>query len=469
MSSFILNANDGDVFSVEDGFIYTILSEDNHTVSIAYDWSQFDQEVFEYDVDIPSIVVWNDVTYTVTEIAEYGFESTGWWFVYLPNTIISIGESAFDNSEVRGVDIPNSVVTIGDKAFFGSELVYIDIPNSVTYLGQRALSFTWLREIVLPSSLSKISDGLFLSCRELNSVSIPESIIEIGNNAFDACQSLSEISLPNSVNKIGDYAFESCESLKSFTIPESVTSIGDFAFAYCPLTSIAIPQSVSSIGDGTFAYCNKLEEITVEEGNKNYTVIDGLLMSHYYNDLYDQTSTDYDVVFQAPGTITTCTIPETAKYVGNCAFMGCDKLTTVTMPGSVTQIGLYNNESTTGKNRAFDGCTSLKTINIYSPYPPYIRGYGDYGTDVFRNVPKDAVVYVPQGSLDRYMNDSYWKYYFTDFREMEPDSVEEIELDFNSHIEEYYNLNGTRINKSDLVPGIYIKRSGEKSEKVIIK
>ena len=132
---------------------------------------------------IPSIVTYNDTTYSVT----------------------SIGDGAFaDCSYLTSITIPNSVTSIGGDAFVGcSSLTSITIPNSVTSIGIEA----------------------FEGCSSLTSITIPNSVTSIGYGTFYGCSGLTSVTIPNSVTSIGDYAFGNCSSLTSITIPNSVTSI----------------------------------------------------------------------------------------------------------------------------------------------------------------------------------------------------------------------------------------------------
>ena len=86
--------------------------------------------------------------------------------------------------------------------------------------------------------------------------------------------------------------------------------------------------------------------------------------------------------------------------IGDFAFYGCSKLTSVIIPKSVTYIG----------NDAFTDCTYLTKIINLNPIPQ-----GDH--NAFSNVPTDAVVYIPKGSLSSYSGARGWSQ-FKDFREM---------------------------------------------------
>jgi uncharacterized repeat protein (TIGR02543 family) len=84
-----------------------------------------------------------------------------------------------------------------------------------------------------------------------------------------------------------------------------------------------------------------------------------------------------DSAFKNNTAITSVTIPETVKSVGNYAFDGCSSLSLITIPSSVTSIGynafygcknLYSitipSSVTLIKDETFYGCTSLSSITI---------------------------------------------------------------------------------------------------------
>ena len=127
------------------------------------------------------------------------------------------------------------------------------------------------------------------------------------------------------------------------TIPDSVDNICCLAFEGWPdLTSIEIPSSVTDVDEGTFAYLNGLTEIIVDEGNPSFCAKDAFLYSK-----------DMTELLRVPGDIESYVIPSHVKKI-NGAFGGCDYLTSIEIPNSVTEIG----------DHAFYQCDSLESVKI---------------------------------------------------------------------------------------------------------
>lgn len=88
------------------------------------------------------------------------------------------------------------------------------------------------------------------------------------------------------VVSIGDNAFKYSDDLTSVSIPNSVTTIGREAFYGSDgLTSVKIPNSVTSIGSRAFSECKGLIEINVDDNNKEYSSIDGVLYNKDVSEL----------------------------------------------------------------------------------------------------------------------------------------------------------------------------------------
>ena len=172
---------------------------------------------------------------SVTSFGSATFSNcSGLTSVTIPNSVTSIGSAAFQGcSGLTSVTIPNSVTSIGDHAFWDcSGLTSITIPNSVTSICEFAFyNCSDLTSVTIPNSVSYIGYCAFGYCSGLTSVTIPNSVIYIGEYAFYHCSGLTSVTIPNSVTSIGQYAFGSCnlstiisEIEEPFAINENVFS-----------------------------------------------------------------------------------------------------------------------------------------------------------------------------------------------------------------------------------------------------
>ena len=226
-----------------------------------------------------------------------------------------------------------------------------------------------IRKVKIGRGVTNVGKYAFTDCDSLTSVTIGNSVTSIGEHAFYNCSSLTSVTIPDSVTSIAEDAFRGCSKLTSITIPDSVTSIGEEAFSNCSkLTSMTIPSSVTSIGGGVFVGCNSLARIDVEENNKQYCSINGVLFNKdktkivcYPEGKTDSTYTIPDGVtnigenaFYGCSSLTSVTIPDSACGIGKSAFAECTKLVSIKIPSNVNSVMAY----------AFSGCTNLKNVYI---------------------------------------------------------------------------------------------------------
>ena len=253
---------------------------------------------------------------------------------------------------------------------------YDGISYTVTSIGSYAFQYcTGLTSITIPNSVTSIEEGAFWYCTDLRSISIPESVTRIGEKAFCCCISLTSITIPNSVKTICSQTFGGCTSLTSITIPNSVTNITRFAFSGCTgLTSITIPSSVAFILEDAFKGCIGLTSIKVDEGNTKFDSRDNCnaIIETASNSLIvgcqtttiPNSVTSIDYAFNGCTSLTSINIPNSVTTIGDYAFSGCSGLTSISIPNSVTTIG----------EDAFRRCTGLTSINI----PNSVTTIGDY-------------------------------------------------------------------------------------------
>ena len=255
---------------------------------------------------------------------------------------------------------------------------------------------------------------LFASAGLTGAYTIPSFVTSIGNEAFYNCSGLTSVSIGNSVTSIGDYAFYDCSKLISITIPNSVTSIGNYAFSGCsaisdvnvawdiPLTidkywfsesiyktaCLSIPElsvfnyittgwwnlfknrkvgyyDIKQYSDGVFNYQlitnpDNPQAILVQG---NYSALTEANIPERFTDLSDESNPiRYYVTAIAPEAFKNNTNLKTVKFnsrskirnICESAFRGCNGLTSINIPDSVTSIGNY----------AFSGCSGLTSVTI---------------------------------------------------------------------------------------------------------
>ena len=325
-----------------------------------------------------------------TNIPEYAFNGcSSLTSITIPNIVTSIGSSAFEGCKITYVKTPSSFISYIPK----NNLQTVEITTGTTIPDYAFYNCSLLTSIVIPDSINSVGNSAFNGCSKITSITIPSNVTSIGNNAFKDCNSLTYIYYTGNVNswvninelenlmlygtekklyinnklltrveittatKIPDYAFYGCNSLTTVTIGKFVASIGRSAFNGCSsLTSITIPDSVTSIGSSAFEGC-KITYVKTPSSFISYIPKTNLLTVEITTGTTIPTS-----AFSGCNKLTNITIPNTITSIGNSAFYNCSSLTSITIPDSITSIG----------DSAFVGCkiTYLKTPSNFISYIP---------------------------------------------------------------------------------------------------
>lgn len=178
--SMVVAASDFD-----DGILrYTITSPSN--LEVRCDGLNREHRNDE-DVTIPSIVNYNNRTYTVTVIGQGGYNMSG------------SGSSYSFSSNLKSIQLPNSIVEINTYCFYKcSNLSEIKIPNSVTTIKDCAFLSCDLISLVIPESVKKIQSDAFRNNSHLMEVFFLDSEKpEIASSAFNSCHSALTLYVPN--------------------------------------------------------------------------------------------------------------------------------------------------------------------------------------------------------------------------------------------------------------------------------
>jgi hypothetical protein len=372
-----------------DTLYYKITSDS--TVAISTDtvitWAT-PRKTYTGDVNIPASVIYNNVSYAVTAIADYAFfASDSLTAIHIPNSIKRIGKNAFGYCRnLSSVLIPNSVVSIEYGAFMScSSLKKMFIPNSVTELDQHAFSTCQnVLSAKLPDSLKEMPN--IGQCSSLEFVNIPTAVKVIGNQTFYNCSSLKYVILPQNIDTV--LGFEGASALKYIYIPPSTKYIyGNF------LSSRNLETIVDSSSTvvGTYYYPSASKLTTVNIPNTVTTLLwagyapEGLSIPHSVTSIATN-------AFRSARYLKSIVIPPYADTIGDDVFNGCDSLTTVSILSQPDTL-----------SRTFAALTRLQRIIMRTTIPPknYLLFLPYQNTSAI-------TLYVPCNSVTAYQSDTNW-------------------------------------------------------------
>ena len=219
----------------------------------------------------------------------------------------------------------------------------------------------------------------YFYAEEIRKVVINPGVTGIGTFAFTGCANLTYVSIPEGVTLIARNAFDGA-GLRSVSLPESLVEIERSAFAGCTeLTSIQIPAGVEYIGEVVFYGCSNLTGIWINAENANYS-------SDEYGALLDKAQT---VLMQVPAGLSgDYIIPKGVVTIDSGALQNCAKITSVTIPQTVTQI----------PDNAFSNTDRLQSVWIDAENPSFSND--DFG--VVFDKDKTVVLNAPGGLTGSY-------------------------------------------------------------------
>ena len=190
-------------------------------------------------------------------------------------------------------------------------------------------------------------------------------VTDIDGESFTR-SSVTSVSVPATVKNIGSGAFSSCSSLMSVTVSDENPYYSSSAGALYNkdettlkqvaggMTSYELPASVTEIDGNAFFGVEKLETLTVEEGNENYEIDNGVLFKK------DGEGNKSDVVFISVNT-ENLVIPEGITRLSYNLMASCkNSIKTISIPASVTSI-----------DTDFSDCQELTAFTVNSANPRY--------------------------------------------------------------------------------------------------
>ncbi len=133
--------------------------------------------------------------------------------------------------------VPATVLAIDNNAFLGAQkLKTIDL-SGVSAIRKNAFAKSALSKVTLPASLTDIGEGAFRDCSYISSVTF-EGQHSLGQAAFKGCHALTTANLSVDIKFDRDSVFEGC-GFKSIVFPAGSVpqnyDIGSFSFANTPI------------------------------------------------------------------------------------------------------------------------------------------------------------------------------------------------------------------------------------------
>lgn len=255
--------------------------------------------------------------------------------------VCELADRAFEGLDVRAVYVPDSVEKIGFSVFAEcSKMSTLRLPivgngEDIDFGGyvfgaeeyfENGLKVPGsLKMILLGGKVNKISENAFFGFKSVEAFVLREGIESIGNFAFNDCRSLVYVNFPSTLKSIGQYSFMNCQSLYTIELPESLESVGLGAFMDC-----------SSIRNLTLPFIGN----TREENN-------------FIGYMFGATRGEWNESF-VPEALANITLLGSCVTVPDAAFDGCTSLYTVNILDGIESVGVS----------AFKGCISLVSVNI---------------------------------------------------------------------------------------------------------
>ncbi len=294
----------------------------------------------------------------VTSIGAYAFyQCTSLTTIYIPSSVTSIGNYALSGctslSTIWFDGTPQQWESVSKGSYWNSNtgnytiiygslgLSYVSNGNGTCYIsGKGKCTDT---TIALPAKspsgdvVTSIGADAFKNDTSITFVYISEGIASIGNNAFSGCTNINTISISSTITSIGSGAL-----------------YGDTSLAYILFNGTNTQWNAISKGshwdDNTGAYT-----LIVGSAGLSYTSNgDGTC---YVSGIGSCTDTDIIVPIKSPAgddvvgiganafrydaSITSVILDTGITYIGQRAFDSCPNLTEITIPPTLTSIGLY--------------------------------------------------------------------------------------------------------------------------------
>jgi len=396
----------------------------------------------------------------------------------IPEGVTEIGPAAFSSFRYYGGSRSFVTPAYGNLNHACNKLTSLSLPASLTNIDASELSgCSSLNTITVAAANPEFSstDGVLfnkdqtelIKCppAKAGSYTIPIGVISIRSSAFSECDALTDMIIPDSVIGIPQGTFNGCRpnisniqsggpggfggsmvrsiasgnytytvenghaairSLKedctgSLTIPCAlggypVTGIAAMAETDCPgPANITLPAGITHIGNAAFARYTGLKEITVNDANKYYSSLNGVLFDKERTALLQYprgksgefeipasvTSIELEALAACPGLTAIGVDPANADFSSRDGVLfNKDQTLLIQYPAGKAGSYIIPSGVTSISGRAFSGCTGLTGITIPDSIAERATATPISFIDVFRGCTKLSAITVSETHPD---------------------------------------------------------------------
>lgn len=363
-------------------------------------------------VAIPAVVNADNTRLVVTKIEENAFKDTAATAISTPETVESVGEGAFASETITEVTFSSSVApSIDENAFVGSKVTVVTVPEGATgYAQQEAFKSETIevKENQAGSNNPSVSDN-----------DVPSQNPSVSDNDVPSAAPGEEPSAvpsgtPGDVPSTSPSAAASEQPSAGASQAPSQTPSQTPSAAAGTQPSAGASQTPSQIPSGQPSVTPSQEpkkgdvikdtksgeklklvnpskkEVSYEAiptSQKKKTSIKISSTIKINGETYKVTEIG-DNAFKGNTKVTSISLPSTIKKIGKNAFRSCTKLKKITIPKNVTEIG----------SNVFYGCKNLKSITVTTTK----LTSKNVTKSTFKGLSKNTVIYVPKKKLSSY-------------------------------------------------------------------
>ena len=440
--------------------------------------------------------------------------------ITLPNSLTSIEYGAFCGcTSLANITLPNSLTSIGYGAFDGcTSLTNVTLPKSLTTIGGDAFyKCTSLTSIAIPNTISLIDVSTFEGCTGLTSVIVGKNVETISEKAFYNCTNLAKVINYSSLTFLKgsySYGYIACyakEIIKG-VLPESVTlnkrsfelKVGETE----TLVPTVLPENTT---DKIVTLSSSNESVaTVDQYGMVRAISPGTaIIMATCGDVYETcqvyvkpitaetiilSNSSLSLWIGEMSTIVATVLPEDATEKTITWKSYNEKIVSVDYNGMVRGLSAGSTTILATCGNAYATCdvtvyeVKAQSITLNKDEIELKRGdsYKLIATVLPYNATDQTVSWSSSdkdvatvGSSGKVMAIKVGKatitatcgevYTTCEVTVVDESSIETLSADEDGREVEVFTLQGVKVADKDLAPGVYIRRVGDKAEKVLIR